>query len=187
MCIAEKSIAGIDFVEVDIGKRENLSESFLALNPLGQVPVLELDDGTVISESMAICRYFEALHPDPNLFGTTAIEIAKIEQWNRRMEFEVLLPCSETFRNSHVFWADKIEQAPAFGEISRKRAINGFDQLELTLTNREWIAGDRFSVADITALIGIDFGRVSKIRIGDERPNLTRWHRRVSARPSALA
>ncbi len=187
MCIAEKSIEGISLIEVDIGKRENLSDSFLKLNPLGQIPVLELDEGTVISESMAICRYFEALYPEPNLFGTTALEIAEIEQWNRRMEFEVLLPCGETFRNEHVFWADKIEQAPAFGEISRKRAINAFDQLDGVLANREWIAGDRFSVADITALVGVDFGRVSKIRIGDERPHLTRWHQQVSARPSASA
>ena len=181
--MAEKGIdANVELIEVDINKQENREAPFLKLNPLGWLPVLELDDGTTISESMAICRYFEVLHPEPNLFGQSAIEVARIEQWNRHMEFEILAPCTETFRNTHKFWADKIEQAPAFGEISRKRAVAAFDLLDDVLGSREWIAGDEFSIADISGLAGIDFGRISKIRIGDGRPNLACWYKQVNAR-----
>ena len=188
--LAEKGLdksGDLEQVEIDIAKGETRTTDFLSMNPLGMLPVLELDDGRWITESMAICRYFEALQPDPPLFGSDPLSIATIEQWNRHMELEILLPISETNRHTHSFWASSVEQIPDFGELSRRFACKRLDWLDTELANRPWIAGDAFSIADITALAGIDFGRISKIRIGDERANLARWYAAMNERPSASA
>lgn len=184
--LAEKGVE-IPTVQVDIGKAENRQPPYLAKNPLGGVPILELDDGRILAESVAICRYFEETHPEPPLFGTGATDRAMVEMWNRRMELEVLSPIAQTFRNTHEFFAGRIEQVPAYGEACRGVATRRLEWLDGELADREFVAGDRFSIADITAMVGIDFGRVTGIGIGPEQKNLQRWHEAVSSRPSAKA
>jgi len=184
--LAEKGVA-VPYEQVDIVKADNRSTEFRRKNPLGTLPVLELDDGTHIAESVAICRYFEELHPDPPLMGTDARDRAVVEMWQRRMELEVFVPITQAFRNSHPFFAGRIPQVPEYGEVCRTAAEARLAWLDSVLAEREFIAGERYTIADITALCGIDFGRVSKIRIQPEQANLARWHAAVSARPSAKA
>lgn len=184
--LAEKGLE-VPTESVDIAKGENREPGYLEKNPLGGVPVLELDDGTCLSESVAICRYFEELHPDPALFGSDAKERALVEMWNRRMEFEIFLPIAQTFRNTHEFFKGRIEQVPEWGEVCRRTAEKRMQWLDEVLASREYVAGERFTIADITALVGIDFGRVSKIKIQPEQKHLQRWHHLVSERASAKA
>jgi glutathione S-transferase len=184
--LAEKGIA-VPYEQVDIVKADNRSAAFRAKNPLGTLPVLELDDGTHIAESVAICRYFEELHPDPPLMGTDARDCAVVEMWQRRMELELFGPITQVFRNSHPFFAGRIPQVAEWGEVCSKAAEARLAWLDGVLAEREFIAGPRYTIADITALCGVDFGRVSKIRIQPEHTHLARWHAAVSARPSAKA
>lgn len=184
--LAEKGIQ-IPYEEVDIVKAVNRGAEFRRKNPLGTVPVLELDDGTCISESVAICRYFEEIHPQPALFGSDAKERALVEMWNRRMEFNILQPIADAFRQRHDFFKGRIRQVPEYAEVQRLNAEDNLNWLDQELGARRFIAGDRFSIADITAMVAIDFGRVSKIAIKPEQKNLARWHAEVSARPSAKA
>jgi glutathione S-transferase len=184
---AEKGIP-LETIEVSIAAGANLKPEFRVKNPLRLLPVLELDDGRVLRETMAICRYFEELNPEPNLFGTDAWERAQVEMWNRHAEFELLFPIAQTFRNTHAFWQGRIKQAPEFGAIMKEVAIDRFGWLDYELSSRPYLAGDRFTVADITALCAIDFGKISDIRIqADTQPNLKRWYDAVRARPSAKA
>ncbi|MEN8181322.1 MAG: glutathione S-transferase family protein [Myxococcota bacterium] len=184
--LAEKGV-DVESEQVDIAKAENRQPAFLAKNPMGGVPTLELDDGTCIAESVAICRYFEELHPDPPLMGTDARDRALVEMWNRRMEYELFVPITQVFRNTHEFFKGRIEQVPEFGEVCRRSVSKRLEWLDGELASREFVAGDRFSIADITALVGIDFGRVSGIKIAPDQKNLSRWHEALSARPSARA
>jgi glutathione S-transferase len=184
--LSEKAIQ-IPYEEVDIVKAVNRDEEFRRKNPLGTVPVLELDDGTYISESVAICRYFEELHPQPALFGTGAKQRALVEMWNRRVEFNILQPIADAFRQRHDFFKGRIRQLPEYAELQRLNAEDGLAWLDRELTGRRFIAGDQFSIADISAVVAIDFGRVSKIAIKPDQPNLARWHAEVSARPSTKA
>lgn len=142
----------------------------------------------MLRESMAICRYLEEQYPEPNLFGADPWERAVIEQWNRHAELELLFPTSQVFRNTHSFWNGRIRQSPEFGEIMREQLASRFSWFDGELATRPYLAGERFTVADITALCAIDFGKVSKIRIDEaEHPHLAAWHKRVSERPSAKA
>ena len=184
--LAEKGIE-VPFEEVDIVKAVNREADFRKKNPLSTVPVLELDDGTCISESVAICRYFEETHPQPALFGVDAKDRALVEMWNRRMEFNLLQPIADAFRQRHDFFKGRIRQLPEYAEVQRLNAEDGLNWLDRELAARHFIAGDRFSIADITAMVAIDFGRVSKIAIKPDQVNLARWHAEVSARPSAKA
>lgn len=184
--LAEKGIE-VPFEQVDIGKAVNRQPDFLKINPLAGVPVLELDDGTHIAESVAICRYFEETKPEPPLFGAGAKERALVEMWNRRMEIAVMMPIADAFRQRHDFFKGRIRQVPEYAEAQRLNALERLAWLDGELANRQFIAGDRYSIADITALIAIDFGKVSKIGILPEQKNLARWHAEVSARPSAKA
>ena len=184
--LAEKGIE-VPAEQVDIGKAENRQEPFLAKNPMGGLPVLELDDGTHVAESIAICRYFEALQPDPPLFGVDAKDIAVVEMWNRRMEIEVFNMITGCFRNTHDFFKGRIPQVPEYGEVCRGAAEKRLAWLDGVLADREFIAGERLTVADITALCGIDFGRITGIGVKPEQKNLARWHAAVSSRPSAKA
>lgn len=154
---------------------------------MGGVPVLELDDGRCIAESVAICRYFEETHPEPPLMGTDATDRALVEMWNRRMEHEVALNCMQAFRQTHDFFKGRIPQVPEYGAVCKEAALKRLAWLDGELAEREFIAGDRYTIADITALVGIDFGRVSKISIDPAQKNLQRWHEAVSSRPSAKA
>lgn len=185
--LAEKGVA-YDTIEVSIAASEHQKPEFRKKNPLALLPVLELADGKVLRESMAICRYVEELHPEPNLFGADAWERAQVEQWNRHAELELLLPIAQVFRNTNAFWVGRIKQAPDYGEIMREIVCSRFDWLEQELAQREYLAGPRFTVADITALCAIDFGKVSNLRIKAEtHPSLAAWYARVSSRPSAKA
>ena len=184
--LAEKGIS-VTYEDVDIGKAVNRQPEFHKKNPLAGVPVLELDDGTCISESVAICRYFEELHPEPRLMGIDAKDRAVVEMWNRRMELAILMPIADAFRQRHEFFKGRIRQLPEYAELQKANAEDNLKWLDTELANRKFIAGDRFSIADITAMIAIDFGRVSKIAIQPDQKNLARWHAEVSARPSAKA
>ena len=184
--LAEKGIA-VPYEEIDIGKAVNRGPEFRKKNPLAGVPVLELDDGTCISESVSICRYFEELHPSPALFGVGAKNRAIVDMWNRRMEFALLQPIADAFRQRHEFFKGRIRQVPEYAEAQRLNAEDALKWLNEELANRSFIAGDTFSIADITAMVGIDFGRVSKIRIKPEQEHLLRWHAEVSSRSSARA
>jgi glutathione S-transferase len=184
--LAEKNIQ-VAYEEVDIGKRVNREEEFRKKNPLSTVPVLELDDGTFISESVAICRYFEELHPQPALFGADAKQRAVVEMWNRRIEFNILQPIADTFRQRHDFFKGRIRQLPEYADVQRLNAEDGLAWLDREFAVHPYITGAQFSIADITAMVAIDFGRVSKIAIKPDQTNLTRWHAEVSARPSAKA
>lgn len=184
--VAEKGL-DVPFEEVDVVNAVNRKPEFRQKNPLGTVPVLELDDGTCIAESAAICRYFEETHPEPRLLGVDATDRAVVAMWDRRMEFEILLPIADAFRQQHAFFKGRIEQCPEYAEVAKRRAVKNLAWLNEVLAGRRFIAGERFTVADITALCGLDFGRVSKIAIAPGQKNLARWHEAVSARPSAKA
>lgn len=185
--LAEKGVA-YDTIEISIAAAQHQSPEFRKKNPLALLPVLEMEDGKVLRESMAISRYLEELYPEPNLLGTDAWERAQIEQWNRHAELELLIPIAQVFRNTNPFWNGRIKQSAEYGEIARELVAGRFDWFDSELAQRPYLAGQRFTVADITALCGIDFGKVSKIRINAEtHPNLAAWHARVSGRPSAVA
>ena len=184
--LAEKGIP-LPVVQVDIAKRENREPPFRQKNPFGQVPVLELDDGTCIAESVAICRYFEELQPQPTLFGMGARERALVEMWNRRAELELTQRVFHCFQNTHEFFKGRLPQVPEYGVVSKQRAEETLALFDGVLAESRFLAGERFSIADITALVGLDFGRVVKIRPAPEHKHLARWHAEVSARPSAKA
>ena len=184
--LAEKGIT-IPFEQVDIGKGQHRTPEFLKINPMGGLPVLELDDGTELAESVAICRYLEGLHPEPRLMGVDAKDIAVVEMWNRRMEFEILAMAAGSFRNTSEFFKGRIPQVPEYGAICKSAAIKRLEWLDTELANRPYIAGDRYTIADITAMVGIDFGKTTAIRIRPEQKNLARWYESVSKRPSAKA
>ena len=154
--LAEKEIA-VPYEEVDIGKAVNRGPEFRKKNPLAAVPVLELDDGTCISESVAICRYFEELRPNPALFGVGAKDRAIVDMWNRRMEFVLLQPIADAFRQRHEFFKGRIRQVPEYAEAQRLNAEDGLKWLNEELATRPFIAGDTFSIADITAMVADRF------------------------------
>jgi glutathione S-transferase len=184
--LAEKGIQ-VPYQEVDLAKAENRQPEFRTINPLATVPVLELDDGTHIAESVAICRYFEQLHPEPPLFGIGAKECAIVEMWQRRMEFILLGPIADAFRLQHEFFKGRIRQCPEYAGIRREDALERLQWLDSELADRRFVAGGQFTIADITAMVAIDFGRLSSIRIEPDQSNLARWHQEVSTRPSARA
>ncbi|MFP6696115.1 MAG: glutathione S-transferase family protein [Alphaproteobacteria bacterium] len=186
--LAEKGIDNVELVPVDISKREHKSDGYMAgVNRMGQVPTLELDDGSHISESMAICRYFEEIQPDPPLFGRDAKEKAEVEMWSRRAELNIMTCVAAGFRHTSDFFKGLEDQVPAWGELNKGKAPERFTWLDGVLADREFVAGTNYSVADITALIAVDFARVVGLKVTDEWPNLARWHGAMSARPSAKA
>jgi glutathione S-transferase len=185
--LAEKGIE-VPKEPIDLGALQHKSAAFTALNPVQRLPVLVLDDGTAISESIAICRYFEALHPDPTLFGRGAMEIARIEMWNRRLELHLLFPVSHVFRHTHPAMKElEVPQVPAWAEANKPRIAAFLDILDRELERHPFVAGDRYSVADITGLVAVDLMKPAKLAPPDELGNVRRWHKDVSSRPSASA
>lgn len=185
--LAEKGIS-VPYEQVDIIKRENKSEAFRQKNRMGSVPVLELDDGTCISESVSICRYFEALHPDPPLFGSTPLEIARVDMWNRRVELGFYMSVGMVWIHGSPLTARLGGQIEECAVRYRKAALAARQQLDDALADREFLAGDRFSIADISLLITVDFARLVEIVPDDAKEkNLARWYASVSNRPSANA
>ena len=185
--LAEKGVS-VPTEQVDLGALAHKSAAYSAINPLQRVPALVLDDGTIITESIAICRYFEMLHPKPSLFGIEPKEVATIEMWQRRMELQLMLQVGHVFRNTHPAMKDmEVPQVPAWAEANKPRVMEFLNVLDKELEGRRFVAGDRFSVADITGMIGIDFMKPAKLTVPDSLTNVRRWHDEVSARPSAKA
>ena len=187
MFLAEKGIT-VPFEEIDIMMGQHREAAFTKANPMQRVPVLVLDDGTAISETVAICRYFEETKPEPALFGTGALGRAEVEMWQRRMELGLLNHVAAAFRHTHPGGAAlEIPQFKDFGEANKPRALEVMKVMESQLAKTRFIAGDAFSIADITGVIAVDFARVIKLRIPEDLKNVQRWHAEVSARPSAKA
>ena len=185
--LAEKGIT-VPTEQVDLGKLAHKAAAYTAINPLQRVPALELDDGTVLCESIAICRYFEHLQPEPALFGTGAKEMAVVEMWERRIEFHLLGPISHVFRNSHPAMKEmEVPQVPAWAEANKPRVMDFLALLDRELGARRYIAGEHYSVADITGMIAVDFMKPAKLAMPEGLNNLKRWHEDVSSRPSAKA
>ncbi|MCW5692542.1 MAG: glutathione S-transferase [Pseudolabrys sp.] len=185
--LAEKGIE-IPTEQVDINAKQHKSPEFAAINPLQRIPALVLDDGTVICESLAICRYFEALRPEPPLFGRGPLDIGLTEMWSRRVENNLFAPVAQVFRHLHPAMKElEVPQVPEWAEANRPRVFNFLEILDRQLAEHEFIAGERYSVADITALVTIDFMRVPKLVVPEQLTNVKRWHAAVSARPSAKA
>jgi glutathione S-transferase len=185
--LSEKGV-NVPTEQVNLGALQQRSEAYTAINPMQRVPALVLDDGTVIAESVAICRYFEGLHPNPPLFGVGARDSALVEMWNRRAELHLLFPVAALFQHLHPAMKVMIDpQVPAWGEANRPRVFAFLQFLDRELKNRAYIAGENYTVADITALVAVDFMRVSKLAVPDNLGNVRRWHDDVSARPSAAA
>ena len=182
--LAEKGIH-VPFEQVDIMSGAHKSADFAELNPIQRVPVLILNDGTAISESMAICRYFEAVQPDPPLFGSTPIEIGMIEMWNRRAELNFFLPVAQYFRHTHPAMAHlEVPQIPAWAQANKPRVDEIIRIFDERLSTSPYLAGENFSVADITAMIATDFMKPAHLTIPDEALHFKRWYAQVSSRPS---
>jgi glutathione S-transferase len=185
--LAEKGVE-MPRVEVDLAKLEQKTPEYSAVNPFQVIPSLELDDGAVIGESIAICRYIEELHPEPNLFGATPLERAMVEMWQRRVELHLLLPIAQAFRHSHPAMAKmEVPQIPDWAVANRTRALRSMMIFDGVLADRPFVAGERFTVADITGLVALDFTKPARIAIPPELVHLNRWHAALRARPSAAA
>lgn len=185
MFLAEKGISDIPIEVLDLPGGAHRTAEFRAKSPLSQVPTLELDDGTCLTESRAICTYLEGMHPEPNLMGRDATERAFLEMWDRRVELAFAMPLMMWVRHGHPGLAAietrQSADVASFYEGGAKRMAKWLDQ---ELASRAWIAGDRFSIADITAAAGVDFAKMMKWRPDEETPNLKAWRERIAARPA---
>jgi len=186
MFLAEKGV-DMEYVQLDLQKGENLTAEMRAKNPLGKVPILELDDGTCIAESDAICTYFENTVPEPALMGTDAKSKAVISMWQRQVEMALLLQVGMCFQHSTGYFKDRMVPVAEYGKQAGINAAKYLNILERRLELNTYIAGEDFSIADITALCAIDFARVVDIRLSDKHTNIRRWYDLVNQRPSAKA
>ncbi|MDO8907604.1 MAG: glutathione S-transferase family protein [Pseudohongiella sp.] len=187
--LAEKGLLDqVELIQLDLQKGENLTPAYAAKNPMKKVPVLELESGDCVAETMAICRYFEEAFPDsPRLLGTTALEKAQIDQWLRWIDFYFMTPTGMGFQHTTGYFKDRMTPFPEWGEECKKQAARFFNFLDRHLADKQFIMGDQFTAADINALCTVDFNRVIQQRIAPEQVNLQAWHDRVSARASAKA
>jgi glutathione S-transferase len=186
--LAEKGLK-VDLVHVPMAQRAHKAADFLAKNSLGQLPVLETDDGRFISESIAICRYLEALHPETPMFGRTPYEQAMVEMWIRRPEFRLWAPMSQVWRNADARTEHVVKvRLKEFGEHSREVVADAMRWIDSELADgREFLTGERFTMADIVLLCGVDFAKFVKMDMPDDAKHLRNWHARVSSRPTARA
>lgn len=184
--LAEKNIP-MEYVQVDLQNGENISPQMRQKNPMGKIPILELDDGTCISEGASICLYFEQLYPDINLLGENALEKASIDMWHRQIELYFFGQVGMCFQHTTGYFKDRMTPVKEYGEVAGKNAADYLKVLEKRLSESEFIATDRFTIADITAMCAVDFARVVNIKLTDEQTNLRRWYNAVSSRPSAKA
>jgi glutathione S-transferase len=185
--LAEKGIT-VPTEQVDIMLMQHKTPEYTAINPLQRMPALVLDDGTVITESIAICRYFEMLQPNPPLFGVGAKDVAIVEMWNRRAEINFFSNVAAVFRHTHPAMKElEIPQIAAWAEANRPRVTSFLELLDRELSNREFVAGDRFTIADITMQVAVDFMKPGRLAMPEGAKNVKRWHAAVSARPSASA
>jgi glutathione S-transferase len=185
--LAEKGIS-VPFEEVDLMAGALKTAALTALNPMQRVPILVLDDGTAICESVAICRYFEELQPEPPLFGTGPVERAMVEMWSRRVEFGLFGAVAFVFRHLNPKMSRlEIPQVPQWGEANKAKVAEMLRLLDSALADRRFIAGPDYSIADITGLVAIDFMKPARLDMPAGLDNVARWHKEVSARPSAAA
>ena len=183
MFVAEKGITGIETVQVDLSSGAHKQPWYSALNPLSQVPALELDDGSVLTESRAICVYLENKFPQPNLMGEGPEDRAFIEMWDRRVELGLMLPLMMWVHHAHPALANvEKNQTPQVAEFNQASALRFAGWLDTVLRDRPWIAGDRFTVADITAACGMDFAKLMKWRPDPAFPNIARWRNDLAGR-----
>ncbi|WP_028793684.1 glutathione S-transferase family protein [Thalassobaculum salexigens] len=182
--LAEKGIE-VPIEPVDLMAAETRTPAFLKKNSLGEIPVLELDDGTLIAESVAICRYFEAAHPEPSLMGATPVESAQVEMWSRRMEQQILGPIAQVGLHTHEFFAEKVEQVPAYAETQVRLMAKKWAWLDAELSDgRTFVCNDRFSIADITGMAALHICDFFGHPVPEGVPNVKRWETAMRARPS---
>ena len=185
--LAEKHVR-VPMAQISILKAEHKAESFLSVNALGQAPALAFDDGRVLTESVAICRYFEILHPEPPMFGQGAHNIAEIDMWTRRIELRLMTPLSMVWLHTHPWTARIVQpQYTEFGESQRPRVLAAMAEFDHALDGREWLDGERYTIADIVLLTTVDFARFVGVQMPDDLTHLRAWHARASDRPSAQA
>ena len=185
MFIAEKAIAGVDVVTLNLQNGDHRTADFIAKSPLSQIPTLELDDGRTLTESRAICTYLEAIHPEPNLMGRDAFERAFIEMWDRRMELLFSVPLMMWVRHGNpVLAAVERDQNAEVAAYNQGQAMRMAKWLDKELASRARIAGERFTIADITAACGMDFAKMNRWRPGDDLPHLRRWRLALAERPA---
>jgi glutathione S-transferase len=185
--LAEKGMT-VPLVPVDMAALGHRGPEIASRNPLRRLPVLELDDGTILTESVAICRYFEELQPEPALLGRGALGKAMVEMWQRRIELNLYAAVAAAFRHIHPAMREwEVPQVPEWGEANKPKAIEFLEILDGELAGREFAAGDEFSIADITGLVALDFMKPARITVPENLTNVLRWHRMLAARPSAAA
>jgi len=184
--MAEKEIE-LPMQEINLMEGEHKQEDYKKISPSSKVPALELDDGSIITESIAICRYLESLNPEPPLFGSSDVEKAMVEMENRRIEMELMMPIAFAFRHTHPAAAVlEVPQIEEFGKVQKENAIKRLQLLDADLEDKKFIAGDNYSVADITALCAIDFGSLSQIEVPSSLSNLNKWYENIRSRPSSV-
>jgi glutathione S-transferase len=184
--LAEKGVE-VPTEQVDIAALQHKTAEFTALNPLQRLPVLQLEDGTVITESVAICRYFEGLRPEPPLFGRGARQEALVEMWNRRLEIYLLAAVAAVFRHLHPAMRELEEQVPEWGEANKPRVLDFLRFLDGALKDNLFICGDHYTIADITGMVAVDFMKPAKLAVPEDLIHVRRWYGQVAARPSAGA
>jgi glutathione S-transferase len=185
--VAEKGLK-IPMEQVDLATGKNRTPEMLAKNPAGGLPFVELDDGTHLAESVAICRYLEGLHPEPNLLGKDSREQAFIEMWNRRVELGLFAAAARAFQHTNELFKARIKQFPEYGATQRETVAGQLKWLDAQIGNKPFIAGDRFTIADITGEVAVDFAvQAAGVSMDPALRNLARWHQSVSSRPSAKA
>jgi len=185
--MAEKGIGDLEVVTVNLMQGEHKQPEYLAKAGLANVPMLEMDDGTCVTESVAICRYLESRYPEPNLFGRTPEETAVVEMWMRRAEMLVATPFMMTVRHSHPALAALEQQNPEIAEYNKQAGLRALKVLDRRLAESEWLAGDRLTIADIVAYVGIDFGRMVRLKPPEDLAHVGRWAAAMKARPAASA
>lgn len=184
--LKEKNISDIEIIDLDLGKLEHKTPEYRAIAPNSRVPALQLDDGTVILETTAMCRYLECLYPEPNMFGESPIEIASIEMWYSRVSFELMVPLMHGFRHTHPHMSTMENQNEEYGLAQRKLGIKELENYDTIIQSREFIAGDRFTYADLQMVTSLQFlVRLNKLDIEDYG-NLNEYIIQVSSRPSFL-
>lgn len=184
--LKEKGITDIEIIDLDLAKLEHKTPEYKAIAPNSRVPALQLDDGTVILETTAMCRYLECLYPDPNMFGESPMEIASIEMWYSRVSFELMMPLMHGFRHTHPHMSAMEEQNEAYGLAQRKLGVKQLKNYDKIIESREFIAGDRFTYADLQMVTSLQFlVRLNKLNIEDYK-NLNDYILEVSSRPSFL-
>ena len=185
--LKEKGILDqVEIVDLDLGKLEHKTPEYKAIAPNSRVPALQLDDGTIILETTAICRYLEALYPEPNLFGESPIEIASIEMWYSRVTYELMVPLMHGFRHTHPHMSQMENQNQEYGLAQRELAVKSLDTYNNIIASREYIAGERFTYADIQMVTSLQFlVRLNRLDIQDYE-NLNDYINQVSSRPSFL-